>query len=97
MELSELSVCAEIELSLEFQEDVTLLSHLLQALDSGAPPHGGIALGKQPVLSQAKFHPIALSQIWAPSLKGGGGGGGVKKVGGEPKSSTEFQFGFSFH
>ncbi|XP_021566979.1 aspartate--tRNA ligase, mitochondrial [Carlito syrichta] len=27
------------------QEDVKLLSHLLQALDYGAPPHGGIALG----------------------------------------------------
>ncbi|KAI2520461.1 aspartyl-tRNA synthetase 2, mitochondrial [Homo sapiens] len=29
------------------KEDVKMLSHLLQALDYGAPPHGGIALGKQ--------------------------------------------------
>uniref|UniRef100_A0A7N9D8A4 Aspartyl-tRNA synthetase 2, mitochondrial n=1 Tax=Macaca fascicularis TaxID=9541 RepID=A0A7N9D8A4_MACFA len=27
------------------KEDVKMLSHLLQALDYGAPPHGGIALG----------------------------------------------------
>ena len=38
------------KLSFEFQEDVKLLSHLLQALDYGAPPHGGIALGKQSIL-----------------------------------------------
>lgn len=65
-------MCVHSEVCFEFQEDVKLLSHLLRALDLGAPPHGGIALGKQ--------------SIWAQFIGGGGGGEGVKRIGCKPKN-----------
>lgn len=80
-----------MELSFEFQEDVKLLSHLLQALDYGAPPHGGIALGKQSALFTSPISFTALK--FGLSLRGVVDGG-IKEVGIEPKGSTEFMFRF---
>lgn len=47
-------------LNVILQEDSEVLSHLIEALEFGAPPHGGIALGKWSIALQMQVYLTAL-------------------------------------